>query len=225
MSGAAGMARETILLHAQHLKNLDKLTDEQAGRLLKSLFALMVDKPAAEMDLATDMLYSIMRDWAENNWQQYDKTVAAKREAGRKGGKAKSSNAKQNLAAVSSAKTARADDSSAEHNGNDNDNENVNDNGSENRDEWTLPYGTYLNVLITADEYSQLCAAWRQEQVDEKIEHLSSYLKQGHDYLNHYVTLRDWLRKDYPEQRRSIGKDAERRALELLAKDKIKIVS
>ena len=213
--------RETIILHAQHLKQLDKLSDDQAGKLLKALYALMTGTEPEPMDAVTDMLFSIMKEWTLNNWETYDKHLDAKREAGRKGGLAKASSAKQNLAEPSTARVAKADSSkpsNAKHNVNDNENvnENVNDNGNDNRDEWTLPYGTYLNVLITMDEYNKLCEAWKQDQVDEKIEHLSSYLKQGHEYKNHYVVLRDWLKKDYPEQRKTIGSDHMERAMNMI---------
>lgn len=213
--------RETILLHSQHLKQLDKLSDGQAGKLLKSLYALMTDTEPEPMDDVTNMLFSIMKEWTLNNWEAYDRRLDAKREAGRKGGLAKASNVKQNLAEPSSANFAKANSSKNEqskHNDNENGNENVNgnENDNDNRNEWTLPYGTYLNVLITMDEYDSLCESWKKEQVDEKIEHLSSYLKQGHEYKNHYVTLRDWLKKDYPEQRKTIGNDHMRRAMNMI---------
>ena len=216
--------RDTILLHSQHLKQLDKLSDEQAGKLLKSLYALMTDADPEPMDGITDMLFSIMKEWTLNNWTSYDTKSEARREAGRKGGLAKGSNAKfatDENSKNSNAKFAKASESknsNAKHNDNDNDNENDNDNdnGNDNRDEWTLPYGTYLNVLITMDEYDALCESWKKEQVDEKVEHLSSYLKQGHEYKNHYVALRDWLKKDYPEQRKTIGSDHMERAMNMI---------
>lgn len=62
-------------------------------------------------------------------------------------------------------------------------------------------YGEYNNVLLTDAELEKL----KEEYPDyeERIENLSRYLAQhGKSYKSHYVTIRNWARKDKPKQQK-----------------------
>lgn len=62
-------------------------------------------------------------------------------------------------------------------------------------------YGEYKNVLLTDEELEKLKAEYPDYQ--ERIENLSRYLAQhGKSYKSHYVTIRNWARKDKPKQQK-----------------------
>lgn len=200
--------RDTILLHGQHLKNLDKLTDEQAGKLLKSLYALMIDENPVPMDGVTEMLFCIMRDWTLNNWTAYDNKSEARREAGRKGGLAKGSNAnfaKANSSKPSNAKFAtneNSKNSKAKHNDNDNENDNDNDN-----DCVIFPHGKYMNVFLTTDEYNSLVADMGAREADYYIDRVSSYQHEsGKEYARNIIAdkVREYREGDLHKQEQRI---------------------
>lgn len=62
-------------------------------------------------------------------------------------------------------------------------------------------YGEYNNVLLTDEELEKLKAEY--PDFEERIENLSRYLAQhGRSYKSHYVTIRNWARKDKPKQQK-----------------------
>lgn len=69
-------------------------------------------------------------------------------------------------------------------------------------------YGEYGNVLLSEDELKKLQvdypSLWRN-----KLEALSGYMKStGKSYKDHYVTLRNWIKKDLKEGGESCGVDS-----------------
>lgn len=61
-------------------------------------------------------------------------------------------------------------------------------------------YGEFENVLLTDHEISKLLARWTQKQILSSIENLSVYMKSKNKrYADHYATLLNWLKKDFPE--------------------------
>lgn len=62
-------------------------------------------------------------------------------------------------------------------------------------------YGEFDNVLLTDVELDKLRARWPDQQVCAEIEALSTYMKsRGRRYADHYATLLNWLKCDYPPE-------------------------
>lgn len=60
-------------------------------------------------------------------------------------------------------------------------------------------YGEFGNVKLTAEELDKLTARWTPNQVAQEIEALSAYQRsKGKRYADHYATLLNWLKRDYP---------------------------
>ena len=69
-----------------------------------------------------------------------------------------------------------------------------------------MAYGEFGNVRLSGEELEKLCACWEETQVHSAIESLSDYMaSKGKRYKNHYATLRNWLRRDFPQGRRGGG--------------------
>lgn len=59
--------------------------------------------------------------------------------------------------------------------------------------------GEFENVKLTDAELDKLNARWSWPQVQEEIDALSTYMKsKGKRYADHYATLLNWLKRDYP---------------------------
>lgn len=60
-------------------------------------------------------------------------------------------------------------------------------------------YGEFGNVKLTAAELDKLAARWTPNQVFQEIEALSAYQRsKGKRYADHYATLLNWLKRDFP---------------------------
>lgn len=69
------------------------------------------------------------------------------------------------------------------------------------RDSNTLSvFGTYKNVFLSKEEYSNLKNEF--SQCNEYIERLSSYMvSTGKTYKNHEAVIRSWIKRDCPKKR------------------------
>ena len=58
-------------------------------------------------------------------------------------------------------------------------------------------YGNYENVLLSADEYSQLVSDYGESNIREYIRRVDEYVQSsGKRYSDYAVTIRRWLEKD-----------------------------
>ena len=112
--------KDTMILYGSYLKKFEKLSDEQFGRLIRlGLNYSLTDELPEIDDLFISLAFDVIKVEIDTNTQKYEETCEKRRLAGKKGGLAKASNAKQNVANL-----AKLSKSSI----NDNDNENDNDN-------------------------------------------------------------------------------------------------
>lgn len=97
------------------------LPDEQAGQLIKSLFSYHVGEDFSIDDPVLAAVFGMIRAKIDENDRKYEEACRAKAEAGRAGGLAKASNAKQALADASCARQDLAQPSKTKQNLHDND--------------------------------------------------------------------------------------------------------
>lgn len=66
-------------------------------------------------------------------------------------------------------------------------------------------YGEYNNVLLTDEEMEKLISEFPVDY-SERIERLSGYIAStGKRYKNHLATIRNWARKEPPQQQKPLG--------------------
>ena len=64
-------------------------------------------------------------------------------------------------------------------------------------------HGRYKNVLLTDEDYEKLQSEFPHDYT-ERIERLSEYMAStGKSYKNHLATIRNWARKDKPQQKQA----------------------
>lgn len=60
-------------------------------------------------------------------------------------------------------------------------------------------YGEFCNVRLSSAEMDKLTARWPPNQVHQEIDALSTYMRsKGKRYADHYATLLNWLKRDFP---------------------------
>ena len=110
------MARDSFILYTEQKAVIDKLTDEQAGKIIKAIYEYVETDKMPQLDNILDLVITPFKLALDRNKAKYEKVSKVRAEAGAKGGKQK--------------KQMQTKESKC--NDNDNDNENVNDNENNN---------------------------------------------------------------------------------------------
>lgn len=79
--------KESFILFTEYKEQIDMLTAEQAGTLLKAIFCYTTDEPLPEMDPLTKMAFSFIRAALDRTDDKYQRRVESNRENGRLGGR------------------------------------------------------------------------------------------------------------------------------------------
>ena len=110
------MARDSFILYTEQKAVIDKLTDEQAGKIIKAIYEYVETDKMPQLDNILDLVITPFKLALDRNKAKYEKVSKVRAEAGAKGGKQK--------------KQMQTKESKC--NDNDNDNDNVNDNENNN---------------------------------------------------------------------------------------------
>lgn len=110
------MAKHTFVMYKSWDSAIQSMTDDQAGKLLKAIYDYQLGREKGATDPAVVPILALMSTKFDEDAESYEQVCAARAEAGRKGGTAKASNAKQMLANASSAKQNLASCSKAYQN-------------------------------------------------------------------------------------------------------------
>ena len=195
-----GEGKKGFILFLNFLPMIDALTDEEAGRLIK---AIMHHENGAEIDLTNDRLvqaaYLGMTPQIDLQNEKWKKTKEARREAGRRGGLAKASNAKQTL----------ANDSNAKHKVKVKVKDKVKVEVKENKSGQAAPvrhhFGANGKVLLTDDDLEKLYEAHGQEDTMAAIEIMDGYLTaNGRSYKNYRQALENWAYRAVEENKQKV---------------------
>lgn len=111
--------KDSFILYTEQKAVIDKLTDEQAGKLIKAIYEYVATDKTPQLDMTMDLVITPFITALDRNKEKYEETCKKRALAGSKGGKQKVANAskcKQNIANV-------ADNDSDSENDNEYDND------------------------------------------------------------------------------------------------------
>lgn len=118
--------KDSFVLYTKYLNQVEKLDIEQRGVLFTAILRYAAGESIPNMDSVTEMLFSIIEDQLQVDFEKYQKTCNARKEAGSRGGKARSKQNEANQANANFAKQSQANQA-------DSDNECDSDNDSDNK--------------------------------------------------------------------------------------------
>jgi hypothetical protein len=121
--------KKSFVLYTDQKEVFDELTDEDAGKLIKHIFAYVNDENPEQTDKLLKIAFLPIKTQLKRDLVVWDEKKSQRAEAGRKGGLAKASNASEVLAKPSTTKQSLAN-LAVNVNGNVNVNDNVNVNGN-----------------------------------------------------------------------------------------------
>ena len=79
------MGKDSFILYDAYDEQISFLTDEQAGVLLKALYAHRKGKPLPDMDMAVNMAFSFIRSQLDRDQGRYDDICETRKNAGKAG--------------------------------------------------------------------------------------------------------------------------------------------
>lgn len=89
------MTKNSFILYTSYLENIELLSIEQRGALLTAIFTYAAGGQPEGMDDMTRMAFSFIKSDMDANAERYQKTVDARREAGKKGGRPKANDSSE----------------------------------------------------------------------------------------------------------------------------------
>jgi hypothetical protein len=95
--------KKSFVLYTDQREVFDELSDEDAGKLIKHIFAYVNDEDPITEDKLLKVAFLPIKTQLKRDLKIWDEKKSQRSEAGKKGGLAKSSNAKQSLANPSNA--------------------------------------------------------------------------------------------------------------------------
>lgn len=114
--------KDSFILYTEQKAVIDKLTDEQAGKLIKAIYEYVETDKMPQLDTVLDLVITPFKFALDRNKTKYEAVSKKRAEAGAKGGKQK----KQ----MQTKDSKRSDNDNV----NDSDNDNVNDNDNNSND-------------------------------------------------------------------------------------------
>lgn len=215
--------KKSFILYADYIKHIERLSDDEAGKLFKAIFCYVNNGRLPDLDGMSAMAFSFISNQLDNDLQKYEETC-----------KKRSENIKKRWDKVNSAKKATGDlcdtNDTNEYkcifcNTNDTDNDSVNDNENVNdidndSDSVSVLHNntvpgtgtTTTNVHLTEKQYNDLCGKYGKEIIDRYIAKIGQYLDSNgkKPFPNHYETIVKWLTSDNIQPKRQPSFDIER---------------
>lgn len=186
--------KKSFVLYSDQKGIFDKLTDDQAGRLIKHIYSYVNDE-YPEGDFVTELAFESIKSQLKRDLKKYDEIKKKRSEAGKKGGRPKQSKAKKPNALFDK-------QSKAKKAVNDNVNDNVNVNVTS---IYIPPFDEFRTYALekapgTNEEKLKLkYEAWKENNWkdghDKKIKNWKSKLLQTIQYLQNEKDQRNDSRK------------------------------
>ena len=169
--------RNSFILHLDSLVILEKMTDEQAGKFIKSIYKYKKTNIIPTLNFGLDMAITPFINQFKRDEGKYQNIVERNKKNGSKGGRPKKPKKPTGLSGNPS-KPKKADSDSKS----DNDNKNVNKNKKE-------EYGLYKNIILSDEEYKKLSELYKNK-LEEAFEMLSVWKNNKNKKNTHnYGTL------------------------------------
>ena len=165
--------KNSFLLYTDLIHTVNKLTDEQAGKLFKHVLEYVNDLNPETDDILLQVCFEPIKQSLKRDLKRYEKTCKKRSEAGKKGmAKRWGTDNKDN-------KCYKAIT-------------NITDSDSDSDSDI---YRSFAHLSISKKEFSKLEQDYTKQQIDEIIDSIENF-KNNKKYKSLYLTCKNWLKKE-----------------------------
>ncbi len=176
--------KDSFILYTEQKEVIDKLTDEQAGKLIKAIYEYVETDKMPQLDSLLEIVIIPFKQNIDRNIDKWEQIKQKRSEAGKIGAEIK----KQRQAKQANVNFAK----SKETNQAVNVNENVNDNDNVNVKDKKIHFADY--VSMTNAEYEKLVSTYGKDVSDQCITVLDNYKgSNGKKYKSDYRAILSWV--------------------------------
>tara|TARA_R100001510_G_scaffold29613_1_gene26257 strand:- start:58 stop:627 length:570 start_codon:yes stop_codon:yes gene_type:complete len=173
--------KKSFILYMDQRGIFDKLSDEQAGKLIKHVYSYCADEDP-EAEFIIDIAFEGIRQALKRDLKKYNVYIDKQKENGMKGGRPKKTQKTQAFFQ----KPKKADSVSVS----------VNENNTD-------IYRSFAHLYLSNSNYKKLNTIYSKEQIDETLDAIENF-KQNTKYKSLYLTAKNWLKrlpKNEPEDK------------------------
>ena len=194
--------KKSFMIYLDNEKQVNMLTDEQAGKLFKALFEFAKDGTETDFnDGMIAMAFSFMADSIKRDTEKYE-SICQKRAENIK----KRWNKKQDEGNTNDTNVYNCNFCNTNHTHIDKDIDKDKEIDINKRTVKPSPappksskkkFGEYGNVSLTDEQYSQLVKDYGEPVMNEYIQRMDEYIQmKGKKYKDFNLALRNWIKKD-----------------------------
>lgn len=182
--------KKSFLMYTSYLDNVEILSDEEAGQLLKAIYAFVNGNELPKLDRVVQLTFNPIKSHLERDKEKYDNICKRNSENGKKGGRPQNpKEPKKSERFSEKPKKADNDNENENENVNGNVNDNKNENADDNKNDSSLP-----ELSLTQTEYETLCEKYGKKRTDSyitKVQHCARLNPKP--YEDAYAVLDRWL--------------------------------
>ena len=180
--------KKSFLMYTSYLDNVEILSDEEAGQLLKAIYAFVNGDELPKLDRVVQLTFNPIKSHLERDMEKYNEICRKNSENAKKRWN-KKSDASVCGRMQRNAINADNDNENENENVNENVNDNKNENADDNNNDKPFPY-----LSLTRTEYEALCAEFGKERTDMYAEKIQRYeMASTEKYNDVYEFMKKWL--------------------------------
>jgi hypothetical protein len=185
--------KTSFVLYSDQRTLIDLLSNEQAGKLLKHIYAYVNDENPICEDVLINVAFEPIKQQFKRDLKKWERTKESRSKAGLASAEARKN--KQNSTNSTNVKCVQQSSTNSTVNVNDNVNVNVNVNDNVNDIKDNIVYRKFKHLQISLGEFEKLNEVYEKSSIDDILDRIENY-KQNTKYSSLYLTANSWLRKD-----------------------------
>lgn len=179
--------KKSFLLYCDLIHTVQKLSDEQAGKLFKHVLEYVNDLNPETEDLLTEVCFEPIKQNLKRDLRKYEEIRKQKSEAGKKGMAKRW--AKDNTDNTCYKPITKITD---------NVNVNVKD-----------IYRSFAHLSMSVEQFNKLQVDYTKEQIDSCLDSIENF-KNNKKYKSLYLTAKNWLKKEPKNEEDKLTQKAKR---------------